>query len=457
MLSNLEYLSYPLPPDIRRLSEAGDYARMTKVINDRLADPRVPKCLHDRLRFELEIARLTPRYYPFSKEELFERLKKRIPDITPEEIEELRDDGTFDWRYINGEVRYRANCISNLLKTRKEYADREVNAEASAATVSRHGKLDDIIERQKKNGHLHAKFELHEEMKVESELLTPGETLRIHLPLPVVDAQVKSAKLLSTSHAPTLVNEESEPQRSVYFELPYEPGMTVSAEIAYEIDAPYVSPDPDKVSAEQPTFDTEEMPPHVVFSPYLRTLAKEIVGEETNPLKKARLIYDFITTQCVYRFMPAYKMILDIPEYFLSGLRGDCGVHAIAFIALCRLVGIPAQWQSGLYTKPDDVGNHDWARFYVAPYGWLFCDCSFGGSAFRAGSEARRDFYFANLEPWRMPICRAFQQELNPPKKFLRFDPYDHQNGEIETLTRPVDGREYDTDAWVTKYEEIDD
>ena len=283
------------------------------------------------------------------------------------------------------------------------------------------------------------------------------ETLRIHLPMPIVGAQVKSAKLLSSSHTPTLLNDETEPQRSVYFELPYEPGMTVSADVAYEIDAPYVDPKPENVSAEQPSFDTEEMPPHVVFTPYLRALAKEIVGEETNPLKKARLIYDFITTQCVYRFMPAYKIVLDIPEYFLAGQRGDCGVHAIAFITLCRLVGIPAQWQSGLYTKPDDVGNHDWARFYIAPYGGLYCDCSFGGSAFRAENEERRDFYFANLEPWRMPACSAFQQELNPPKKFLRFDPYDHQNGEIETLTRPVDGREYDTDAWIISYEEIDD
>ena len=56
-----------------------------------------------------------------------------------------------------------------------------------------------------------------------------------------------------------------------------------------------------------------------------------------------------------------------------------------------------------------------------------------------------------------MPACSAFQQELNPPKKFLRYDPYDHQNGEIETLNRPVDGREYDTDAWIISYEEIDD
>ena len=72
MLSNLEYLSYPLPSDIRRLSEAGDFARMERVIALRLADPRTPKCLHDRLRFELEVAKLTPKYYPYTADEIFE-------------------------------------------------------------------------------------------------------------------------------------------------------------------------------------------------------------------------------------------------------------------------------------------------------------------------------------------------------------------------------------------------
>ena len=353
-------------------------------------------------------------------------------------------------------MRYRRNCISNLLKTRSDYAAREVGCEAADSKASRHGTLDGIIARMKEKGHLRARFELHEEMTVSSDRLTPGETLRIHLPLPVVHAQVKSAELLKTSHAPACVNEETEPHRSVYFELPYEPGMTVSADFAYEIDAPYVQPDPEKVLAEQPDFDTEEMPPHVVFTPYLRALVSEIVGEETNPLKKARLIYDFITTKCVYRFMPAYKMIFSFAEYFAAGQRGDCGIHAITFITLCRIAGIPAQWRAGLYTKPDDVGNHDWARFYVAPYGWLYADCSFGGSAFRAGSEMRRDFYFANLEPWRLPLCRAFQQEMNPPKQFMRFDPYDNQNGEIESLTRALDGSEYDTDAHVISYTELD-
>ncbi|HML48080.1 MAG TPA: transglutaminase-like domain-containing protein, partial [Clostridia bacterium] len=81
------------------------------------------------------------------------------------------------------------------------------------------------------------------------------------------------------------------------------------------------------------------------------------------------------------------------------GQRGDCGMHALLFIALCRYAGIPAQWQAGLYAKPDSIGNHDWARFYIAPYGWLYADGSFGGTAYREGDRDRWNFYFGNLEP----------------------------------------------------------
>ena len=90
-----------------------------------------------------------------------------------------------------------------------------------------------------------------------------------------------------------------------------------------------------------------------------------------------------------------------IPDYYAAGLRGDCGVQALLFITLCRCAGIPARWQSGLFVTPYAQGCHDWAQFYVAPYGWLFADCSFGGSAWRAGNAERHAFYFGNLDPFR--------------------------------------------------------
>ena len=418
MLLDLSCLSYPLPPDVRRLYEAGDFGRMELVIRRRLDDPCVPEVLKARLRVQLEMAYEIPRAYPYTRAQMLDILQKNVSGFAEEELETLRDDGTLDWRYVNGEVRFKNNALSALLKTRREYALRATDPAVMSGAKASAEQLSAMIAKMKANGGVRARFELHEELTVRSDRLTEGETLRIHLPMPIVGAQVKRAELLSASHPVAFLAPEDEPQRTIYFELPYEPGMTVSAEIAYEIDAPYAQPHAREVYAEQPVFDTEELPPHVVFTPYLT--------------------------------------VPNIPEYFLSGLRGDCGVQAITFVTLCRLCGVPAQWQSGLYTKPNSAGHHDWARFYVAPFGWLFADCSFGGSAYRAGDLDRWNFYFGNLEPWRMPTCSAFQQEFNPPRRFLRHDPYDNQSGEVESLTRRLYADEYEDDCRVVRYEEME-
>ena len=130
--------------------------------------------------------------------------------------------------------------------------------------------------------------------------------------------------------------------------------------------------------------------------------------------------------------MRKYFTITNIPEYAALNLKGDCGVQALLFITLCRCARIPARWQSGLYATPYYVGCHDWAQFYIEPYGWLFADPSFGGSAFRKGHEERWNFYFGNLDPFRMIAASEFQHEFDPSNKHLRFDPYDNQTGEVE-------------------------
>ena len=157
------------------------------------------------------------------------------------------------------------------------------------------------------------------------------------------------------------------------------------------------------------------------FTPFLRSLAEEITGNETNPLCKAEKIYDYITTHVKYSFMKEYFLLDDIPEYCAINRKGDCGVQALLFITLCRIAGIPARWQSGLSATPESIGPHDWAQFYRL-HGWLHADLSFGGSAFRAGDEERRKFYFCNLDPLRMVANTEFRAPL-PKKKGLRADP----------------------------------
>lgn len=86
--------------------------------------------------------------------------------------------------------------------------------------------------------------------------------------------------------------------------------------------------------------------------------------------------------------------------------------------------------------KPDSIGSHDWAQFYVAPWGWLWADPSFGGGARRDGDELLWNHYFGNLDVFRQINCTEFQATFDPPKKYLRCDPYDDQSGEAEFVNR---------------------
>ena len=179
-------------------------------------------------------------------------------------------------------------------------------------------------------------------------------------------------------------------------------------------------------------FCLEEQSPHIMFTPYLRELRDELAGDETNPVILARRFYDFVTTKVMYSFVREYFTIECIPEYCAVNLKGDCGVQALLFITLCRMSGIPARWQSGLYATDYYTGCHDWAQFYVAPYGWVFADLSFGGNAWRAGEIERWNYYFGNLDVFRMPANSEIQKAFVPEKKWLRIDPIDNQRGEFE-------------------------
>ena len=95
------------------------------------------------------------------------------------------------------------------------------------------------------------------------------------------------------------------------------------------------------------------------------------------------------------------------------------------------------------YVKPEDVGEHDWAMFFVPGYGWRYADLSYGGAAFARGDKAGWDFFFGNVDPLRIPVNDDFQAGFEVPKKHWRADPYDNQGGEAEYDDRGLTAGEY--------------
>ena len=445
MLNNWGALSAGLPEDILKAKWAGDFEGALALIEARLADERVPAAMKNCLEMEKLIIERLPRDYPISREEALAKVQERIPGFTEQEFDALELAGKLDYIYVLGEKKYFRRFLQTLLKVNRDLA-----ARAGIRPEEEDAALNGIIARMKRNGGAACHIRIRHAVCIEDEAFVPGETYTAHIPIPMPTAQIKNIRIL-TRDAGMVVAPENQAQRTVCFTEKLTENKRFTVEYEFDNESRYVDlsqpgegvvyPDAAPVTPA----DTSELAPHILFTPYMRALAKELAGEETDPLRLARRFYDFCTTRVTYTFMRSYLTIENGSEYAAKNLKGDCGIQALCFITLCRIAGIPARWQAGLELEPPrHIGNHDWAQFHIEGRGWLFCDCSYGGSAWRKGNLERWNFYFGNLEPWRMVSNADYQQDFFPPKKHTRVDPYDNQCGEIETETRGLKAHECD-------------
>ncbi|QUH22138.1 transglutaminase-like domain-containing protein [Alkaliphilus sp. B6464] len=156
----------------------------------------------------------------------------------------------------------------------------------------------------------------------------------------------------------------------------------------------------------------------------IKQKAKEIVGNEENPYKKAELIYKYIVKNMKYNKKSpinnsgSYSAIRDVlrgtekqlNEDIKKGLvynektqkyeektfnqqqGGICFEYATLFAAMLRSEGIPARVPVGFVVTSDEVvklkkvgsidiseNAHAWVEFYIEPYGWVIADPTITG------------------------------------------------------------------------------
>lgn len=458
--SNFKYLNVGLPEDILRRKTWGDFEGAVRLIDKHLATD-IPEALRACLICEREMILRLPDDYSYTRETALAKIRAAIADFTEEEFDEMVDDNKIDWIYINGEPHYFDAFYGTLIKTNAEFAKRagivdkgHVDGEDNAKE-GEEGILDRSARLMRENGEMTCRIRIHAGVRIKDEYFEKGKLVRVHVPIPAACDQQSEIRFEAFSSEPTYIAPEDAPQRTVYWEEVTAENHEFWVEYSYVHKAPYVDPAKIVPNAVQPTFHTEEIAPHIVFTPYIRSLVETLTEGVTNPVEKARIFYDFVTTKVKYSFMREYFGLENIAESCARNFRGDCGVQALLLITLCRCAGIPARWQSGLYVEPGDAGMHDWVQIYIAPHGWMYADPSFGGSAYRNHNEKRRQHYFGNLEPYRMVANREFQAAFDPPKTHWRKDPYDNQAGEVEYEDRGLTGPEYKRIFNVLSHEEI--
>ncbi len=442
----VDSLSMPLPEDILKRKWAGDFEGAIKAIDARLK-MELPDMLRARLECEKERIRRLPTQYPWNREEALAKLREIVPSVTEEQFDEWELQGRIDFIYIKGEKRYFIRSHRSITKHPElvRQAGREVTPENKW--------LDPMIKEIKEKGSLTRRITMETSVYVDEEDFVPGEYLA-HLPYPMPSAQQSDIRLLEGD--PDGFSPADAPASTAHWHRNLTEWQEFALKYSYVSRIKYADPLHQPVPA-VPLYPDEPAPcaddlaeygAFMRFTPYLKALAADVTKDASTDVEKAWRCYEFVTTKVDYSFMRDYFQIDNINEFCAVNLRGDCGLQALLFIILCRINGIPARWQSGMAIEPSYSGSHDWAQFYLNGWGWLFADCSYGGSAYRFGSKERHEFFFGNLDPMRMVATRAFQAPLTPELTTFRVDPYDNQSGEIQRIgadlpftMRQIDGR----------------
>lgn len=448
------YLNIGLPQDILRHKMNGNLEEAVRLIDLRLQDEKTPDPIRNCMIAQREMILRLPAEFPFNRQQAMEELTRQIPDFTEAELDELLDSNRINWTYINGEMHFFDRFVDTLLKTEPDLARRAGIPEKTADARTR---LDRTMAMMKEKGSLAMRIRVRATLRLKDEFFTPGMFVRAHLPVPIPCDQQSDIVIEKVFPENAQIAPEDALQRTVCWEENMQENHEFAVEYSYTHRSVWHDTSKAPSAEVQPSFSTQEEEPHIVFTPYIRALVEELTAGVTDPLEKARLFYDFITKRMNYTYMPEYFELEGIAENCARNGIGDCGVFALLFITLCRCAGIPAEWQSGLCAEPDSAGAHDWARFYIEPYGWLWADPSFGVSANHAGKEERRQFYFTSQDPYRMVANRAFQKGFTVEKKHWRADPYDNQTGEIETADRGFRLDEYVRTQETLMCEEIAD
>ena len=427
-----------LPEHILKHKWAGNFDAAIRAIDFQLTQEGQP-ALRDLLRIERECLSRMPSQYPYTRAEAIAAIREKVPSFEEAEFDRIETEGGIDFLYIHGEPHYFAEVVAGVLRW-----DRSLLARAGEDTGGARPILDEAIAQMQQHGELAYEIRMCVEYRINDEAFVPGERYKVHLPVPKPCAQQSNIRIIAEEDGK--LAPEGTHQRTVYYERTMQENKPFCVEYTYESRVRYIDllARPHTLSRVYPHVappalrDLSELPPHIRFTPLLRKLAAQVRGDMDDALLVARAAYDFVTQKVTYSFLRDYVLIDHMSEYMALGLRGDCGAQALLFMALCRLNGISARWQSGTCASPESTGAHDWCQFFVEPYGWLFCDVSFGGSAWQAGQIARWNFYFGNLDPFRMVANDQYMGDFTPAFLPLRQDPFDNQSGECELMGRAL-------------------
>jgi transglutaminase-like putative cysteine protease len=430
--------------------DAGHFAAADAAINKALAQPRVDADARAAFAFQRERMRRIRLDFTLSADDVKARLRKQIPDLSDAEFRRWDAAGLLEHLVIDGRTLYFNRAPGNLFRLSPEAVARRALqtpiTDGPNETLNPHHRA--VVREALATGHSSVApnhVRVTQTLTVHADAVPAGETVRAWIPYPrAIAGQQDQIRLIGSVPAAARIAPTSTLQRTAYLEQAAVAGQPTQFSVTYEltIHAQYHAIDPSKVQAERITAAlapfVAERAPHIVFTDDLRAFSRKVVGAEKNPYRIAQKLFAAVD-KIPWAGAREYSTLSNISDYTLHAGHGDCGEQTLLLMTLLRLNGIPARWQSGWIFSDGDYNNiHDWGQLYLAPYGWVPMDVTFGqlhpGPA-EAGTDEGRAlqwFYLGGLDAYRIAFNDDYSQPFVPAKQYVRSETVDSQRGEVE-------------------------
>ncbi len=365
-------------------------------------------------------------------------LLEKVPTATDEQIKEWKEKKYIETKTIDGKEWWFRKAIRNFGLLNKDLYKEQIAADKKNEYADVHKKIEHILSQRRDANNVcdWKTVEMTYYLEVPANEVPKGEIIRAWLPFPYDNGRQRNFKVLSSTSPVT--HSEGSVHHTVYMEQKAEKDKPTRFEIkfSYEVGAQVFSRG-DIIRNLKP-YDTEtdnyknntcQVLPHILVNDKYKNIALSIIGNETNPVQQASMIYDWISANYPWAGALDYSTIPCMPEYVLGINHGDCGQVALLYISLLRNLGIPARWESGWEFTADWSGWHDWLEIYFEGTGWVPCDMSIGRTTYQ---EPFQDFYKTSTDGYRFATNEGIGGEFYPKKKFLRCETVDFQAGEVE-------------------------
>lgn len=445
--------------DVNGFIAKGDFGKAEEALKKRMKESAEGTEEYLSLSIELETLKRIRKEFPYTRDDVKKQFQKYYPEVSDAQLDEWEEAKQLEMKVIDGEKRYFKRSVSNFFR---------LNDEAKKIKETISGKSYDgvadfqlaVIPSYFEKGIKHIepfdlrRIKVNYTVKLKPNMIPDGEIVQCWLPYPRTGSnRLPNVEFLSASQEDFIIAPNKSMQRTVYMEKPAEKNKETMFHISYifhaaaqwfDINPEEVKPY-DKDSELYQTF-TKERLPHINFNEDIVSLAIEIVGEETNPVKQVELLFYWMDEHLPWTGALEYSTMPCIPCYVLENMRGDCGMKTFLFLSMARSLGIPCKWQSGWYLLPQEKNLHDWAEVYYEGIGWVPVDPSF--ELIDSEDIRVKNFYINGMDSYRLVVNDDYAQALYPPKKYYRSEPLDFQRGELEWK----EGNLY-FDTWTYKME----